>query len=152
MAMKQAPGSGYLSNFIIVVILLKVFVLATCSSIDGYDDQLKAEIKADFEEIDTNKDGFLTIGEFVDATYASIVGKHPFLAENPDLSTYLDYNPGGASKFASIDTNKDGRLSPGELKAVMRDAIRKVFMKVDANGDDFFTFGEFFDFFAHLYN
>ena len=100
--------------------------------------------RAEFEKRDTNKDGKLTLDEASDAMYKMVIGALPFLANNPDLPTFLDYNPGGASKFDLIDANKDGRLSLDEVQTLMKDQLRPVFRKVDANGDGFVSFEESF--------
>ena len=100
--------------------------------------------RADFDEMDTNKDGKLTFDETVDAVYGDMKKENSILASNPTLSEFLVIvpSPDGEGKFAIIDTNRDGRLSESEVKAVIAEFKHIVFNTMDSNGDSFVTFEE----------
>ena len=100
--------------------------------------------KADFDDMDTDKDGKLTLAETVDAVHADLKKENPILTSNPTLSEFLQVvpSPDGEEKFAIIDTNRDGRLSEREVKAVLAEFKHDVFNTMDSNGDSFVTYEE----------
>ena len=143
--MKQAPGSGYPTNFIIVVILLRVFVLATGSSIDRYDDQFQALIKAEFDEVDTNRDGFITIEEIVDASYAYNLELNRNIEQGfnrTDLVSHTHGDPDSGRDFDHMDINGDGILRPEEIREYFRKETTEPFNQADKNGDLKLDFAE----------
>ena len=103
MPMKHT-GFGYPFNYILGVILLTG--LTNVNSLDGYDDQ---SIKAEFDQIDTSDDGFLTIDEMVDFTLARILAFPNEASRAEETREFLMRT--AIEPFNEVDANGDSKLS-----------------------------------------
>ncbi len=92
-----------------------------------------------FDEIDTDKDGFVTSAE-LHATMKNRHGQHAMqhLDKNGDGLISREETiakPRLVQHFDELDTNKDGSLSKDELKAGHRKVRQARFAKIDQNND-----------------
>ncbi len=104
-----------------------------------------------FQQLDTNKDGILTLTEFESGKQSVARSEAQFI--------HLDKNKDGVlteaefarvpkqveSRFAQLDTNHDGKLSAEEFKAGRSVATSSAaqFRRLDANGDGALSLQEF---------
>ncbi len=95
-----------------------------------------------FDRIDANKDGYITLEEFQAAMQAMHHRHHGGLLKHLDKNgdgvisrDEAQAAPRFAKHFDEIDTNKDGVISKDELQAAHAKLRDRMFAKIDTDGD-----------------